>query len=454
LSSKASLFVPSSAWAACEPHDSSKVSRQTISLLQGLPEEACNPSDSVARKTVSLVDGLPEGPLSVSLAQDIPESVNSEKAISLVDGLPEKTVSLMECLPEDPWTVSLAQGVSENTKADKTVSLVKGLPEGPWTVCLAQGILESTQAEDSLHGALQENPCKVNEPSECALRETVCQFDEPRSHVLQDPLCRSEPVKVHSISSFEKDLQNLPADGNEISQAPQYSREILLSLRCLCLAKDTNLNATGANMHTCRDRSVLIDDVRTPVVRGAPAPPGLELLHPELLQPELHDKALSAKAPTKSTMRTHLNNLAVADSGRVLTLRKLNRIGMNSSALLEAYFSRFGTVESVMVSHTFVKSMFAKGKKRERPATTGFLMMATAEDAEAVLRAGTDHEVQGAGITVHPFKSHSLDAAEVESDRLSVKSTDVESDSVKSTDIESDSSKFSDCCDSESVKSD
>jgi len=389
LSSNASLFVPlSSTWDACGPPDSWKVSRQTISLLEGLPEEACEPSLNVARQTVSLV---------------------------------------------------------------------KGLPEEPWTVCLAQDVLESAMPEDpdsgssTAAGSGSEDPDSGSEPPQpqapvlCALRETLRRFEEPRSHVLQETLCRSadffldaldgfgkasvhalqgDATRVHSILGFKEDLQNPVVDSNEISHALQYSRECLLVLRSLCPGKNMALNATRGDIHTCQDHSDFIDDVRTPVVLGpcnGKPEDSIKSTHyeaHEILRPKVHDKALSEKLHVKSTMRTHLNNLAVADPGRVLTVRKINRIGMDSSTALETYFSRFGPVERVMVSHMFVKSMFAKGKKRERPATTGFVIMGKAEDAEVAFAAGTDHEVQGAAITVHRFKSHSLDGAEVEADCL------------------------------------
>merc|ERR1719453_470202 len=79
------------------------------------------------------------------------------------------------------------------------------------------------------------------------------------------------------------------------------------------------------------------------------------------------------------TLRTNLRDLSACDPARVLMVRKINRLGLDSPALLEAYFSKFGVVERVMVSHSRAKSLFGRGNVRVRPAGLGFLIMASAE---------------------------------------------------------------------------
>jgi len=93
-------------------------------------------------------------------------------------------------------------------------------------------------------------------------------------------------------------------------------------------------------------------------------------------------------------------------------VRKINRLGLDSCNLLEAYFSKFGTVDRMMVSHSRARSIFGKGACRVRPAGLGFLIMAKAEDVEAILAFGTEHEVEGVSISVHPFESRSIQGAE------------------------------------------
>jgi hypothetical protein len=122
--------------------------------------------------------------------------------------------------------------------------------------------------------------------------------------------------------------------------------------------------------------------------------------------------AQSPEADSKDTLRTNLRDLSVLDHERVILVRKINRLGLESSQVLEAYFSAFGAVERVMVSHSRAKSMFGHGGARVRPAGLGFLVMSKAEEAHSVLAYGSEHEVNGVAISVQPFESRPLDDAE------------------------------------------
>lgn len=107
------------------------------------------------------------------------------------------------------------------------------------------------------------------------------------------------------------------------------------------------------------------------------------------------------------SLRKHLYDLAQVDSGRVLTVRKITRLGMDSPAPLKAYFSGFGTVERVMVSHANTKT--PEGHVRVRPATVAFVLMSKVEEAEAI-KACCEHIVQGVTVSVHDFQSHPADS--------------------------------------------
>lgn len=128
------------------------------------------------------------------------------------------------------------------------------------------------------------------------------------------------------------------------------------------------------------------------------------------------DVQSAAGDDTKDTLRTNLRDLSLADPSQVLMVRKINRLGLDSPSALEAYFSTFGTVGRVMVSHSRAKSMFGRGAARVRPAGLGFLLMTTPEGAQAALAAGSEHEIQGTTITVHPFESRSVDSARLEAE--------------------------------------
>jgi len=104
------------------------------------------------------------------------------------------------------------------------------------------------------------------------------------------------------------------------------------------------------------------------------------------------------------SLRANLLELAAMDSARVIMVRKINQIGLHSASVLEAHYSKFGTIERVMVSHCMAKN--TSGIKRLRPAALGFLVMSKAEDAQAILAQGEVQSVQGVNITVGKFESH------------------------------------------------
>jgi len=107
----------------------------------------------------------------------------------------------------------------------------------------------------------------------------------------------------------------------------------------------------------------------------------------------------------KDTLRKNLKDLASLDPRLVLIVRKINRLGLESPRMLETYFSQFGAVDKVMVSHSRAKSIYGKASVRVRPAGLGFMVMCSPEAVEAALRLGSDHDVEGTTINVLPFEA-------------------------------------------------
>lgn len=124
------------------------------------------------------------------------------------------------------------------------------------------------------------------------------------------------------------------------------------------------------------------------------------------------DQPFQEDAPsTRETLRTNLRDLESVDPRRVLIMRKINCLGLASPAMLEAHFSQYGKVESVLISHSRTKSMYGQNPPRVRPAGLGFLVMEKAEDVEAILKLGREQVVQDATIHVHPFESRAVNEA-------------------------------------------
>jgi len=109
-----------------------------------------------------------------------------------------------------------------------------------------------------------------------------------------------------------------------------------------------------------------------------------------------------------SSLAELLRELSLFDDACVLSLRKISGLGLNSADLLQTYFSKFGTVERLMISHTRVKSKVPGGSTRVRPAALGFAVMSTAKEVENVLGFGAVHFLSGVEFSVGPFQSHSI----------------------------------------------
>jgi len=110
------------------------------------------------------------------------------------------------------------------------------------------------------------------------------------------------------------------------------------------------------------------------------------------------------------SLKDHLRDLSKLDTcARVLMVRRINRLGLDSPILLKDYFKRFGNIERVLVAHTQSKSRAHSNMMRVRPAPLGFVIMSTVEEANAALAQGTEHTVQpGVEICAYPFESHSV----------------------------------------------
>merc|ERR1740123_689905 len=92
------------------------------------------------------------------------------------------------------------------------------------------------------------------------------------------------------------------------------------------------------------------------------------------------------------TLRMQLRSLIHIDSDRVLIVRKINRLGFASQAVLLQHFSWYGVVERVLVAHSRVKSGCAPpGSLRMRPSGLGFVVMSNVEEAQAILAQGNKH---------------------------------------------------------------
>jgi hypothetical protein len=118
------------------------------------------------------------------------------------------------------------------------------------------------------------------------------------------------------------------------------------------------------------------------------------------------------------TLRMHLRSLLAVDSNRVLIVRKINRLGFSSPTILKEHYSWYGTVENVLVAHSRVKSGSGQAGivSRLRPSGLGFIVMSKMEEADAILKQGSEQHVCGALIRVQKFERRMSEMEEEDDD--------------------------------------
>jgi hypothetical protein len=123
-----------------------------------------------------------------------------------------------------------------------------------------------------------------------------------------------------------------------------------------------------------------------------------------------------ARDNTENSLRTNLRKLAAIDTGRIMMVKKISKLGLNSPQILTDYFSKFGAVTEVYVTHAIDKRA-DRLKPRVRPASIGFIVMDTAEATSAALSLGTEQDVNGVMIFVGTYENvNPKDAQQAQND--------------------------------------
>lgn len=118
--------------------------------------------------------------------------------------------------------------------------------------------------------------------------------------------------------------------------------------------------------------------------------------------------------PETSTLKDNLRQLSCLDPKSVILVRKISKLGLNSAQLLEIHFSRFGQVHKTFVSHSIEKPSGRRVHPRWRPASLGFVAMASAEDAAKAMRHGSEQTVLGVSILLGSYEDHFAAKLEIE----------------------------------------
>jgi hypothetical protein len=103
-------------------------------------------------------------------------------------------------------------------------------------------------------------------------------------------------------------------------------------------------------------------------------------------------------------LKAHLRHLTCENEDCIIMVRKISKLGLESASLLEVFFSRYGAVKRILVSHVHEK---VKGTDRVkiRPAGIAFVVLESADAVAAAYAAGTEQKVLGVTINIGPFES-------------------------------------------------
>merc|ERR1719201_2372636 len=111
------------------------------------------------------------------------------------------------------------------------------------------------------------------------------------------------------------------------------------------------------------------------------------------------------------TMKAQLQALQREDERTVFIARRINKLGFSSAEGLRAYFSRYGPVKNVYVSHSRVKSLKRLGGERRSPdahwrlraAALGFVVMTSADATARILADGPEHLINNVTVRLQAF---------------------------------------------------
>lgn len=130
-------------------------------------------------------------------------------------------------------------------------------------------------------------------------------------------------------------------------------------------------------------------------------------------QAERNGQHSMAASNQQSSLRRYLEQeLANVDKRCVFTCRRINKLGFRSKDFLEQYFSHFGEVKEVFVTHPRSKPLpdGAGGNAKFRPGNFGIVVMKSPEDVQVILAMGVDQLVNGVQVRVQMFEAKTASA--------------------------------------------
>merc|ERR1719191_417058 len=124
-----------------------------------------------------------------------------------------------------------------------------------------------------------------------------------------------------------------------------------------------------------------------------------EMCEEEEEEPQKRKNGNRIKRHNVLLIATHLNELQQEDPGKILIVRKINRLGFDSAEKLKAHFEQYGHVDKVRLSNAHAKQP-GNFRSRVRPSGIAFLLFEDSQDATRALDAGESQLVAGMEVFV------------------------------------------------------
>jgi len=142
--------------------------------------------------------------------------------------------------------------------------------------------------------------------------------------------------------------------------------------------------------------------------QGPQSPPGLDWQSAVRHRAEVSQQEPNPRRRhVQLKLAARLEELESENASCVVAVRRINKLGFESSAILSQHYSSFGIVKKVLVSNAHTGGAGAPFRIRLRPSGLGYVVMQRREDAAAVLAAGEVQHVNSIPIEVRAFQSRS-----------------------------------------------
>jgi hypothetical protein len=136
-------------------------------------------------------------------------------------------------------------------------------------------------------------------------------------------------------------------------------------------------------------------------------------------QPQQKERRHRTKRCAPLQIATQLSELQSEDPGKIICVRKINRLGFDSADILKKHFEQYGPVDRVLLSNAHRKEPGVYSfPVRLRPSGIGFVVFETSQIVAQVLAVGESHIINGVEVQMRSFERRVCDKSSDSDDGL------------------------------------